>query len=109
MLGQTVHTLMQHPSEDEVEAALEASSTFFWVDWREDDDRIPGLCEAVPKTGEFSADWDENDSLVVVWRSKGFPVPLTKTPLTRITSSWVFYSVYWMLRSFISDLEVERA
>ena len=56
------------------------------------------------KTGELSADWDDDDSLAIVWRGKRFPAPLTTTLLTWITSSWIFSSVNWMLPSFVTDL-----
>jgi hypothetical protein len=66
----------------------EDKSAFFWVEWNEDDDQIPGMCEAILKTGQLAADWD-NDAMVIVWRGTRFPVALTKSPLTTL-AAWVW-------------------
>ena len=99
MVPEAVHKLIRHASDESVEAALEDGTAFFWVEWREDDDQIPGLWEAGLKTGKLSADWNHDDSLAVVWRGKRFPVPLAKS----IADSWLFFSVQWILPSLISD------
>ena len=65
----------------------EDTSAFFFVEWNEDDDQIPGLCEAVLKTGTLSADWDDDDSFIIVWRGKRIPVTLTKSLLTWLAAS----------------------
>lgn len=103
MVPQAVHTVMQRASEEALQVALEDASAFFWVEWREDDDQIPGLCEGVLKTGQLSADWGDDDSLAIVFRGKRFRVPLTQSVLTWVVNSWLFYSVYWILPSFITD------
>jgi len=64
----------------------EDKAAFFWVEWNEDDDQIPGMCEAVLKTGQLAADWDD-DAMAIVWRGKRFPVPLTKSFLTKLAAS----------------------
>ena len=56
------------------------------------------------KTGDLSADWDDDDSLVIVRRGGRLPVPLTKSVLTSIAGSPLFSSVCWMLPSSIADL-----
>ena len=85
-----------------MELALEDATAFFWVDWNEDDDQIPGLCEAVLKTGDLAASWDD-DSLSIVRRGQRYPVALTRSLLASITNSWFFSSLYWIL-PFVGDL-----
>jgi hypothetical protein len=102
MIHDSIHRLLRGASPEQVELALEDATAFFWVDWNEDDDQIPGLCEAVLKTGDVAAAWDD-DSLWIARRGQRYTVTLTRSLLTSITNSWVFTSVYWML-PFVRDL-----
>jgi len=102
MIQDSIHRLLREASSEQRELALEDASAFFWVDWNEDDDRIPGLCEAVLKTGDLAAAWDD-DSLFINRRGQRYAVTLTRSLLTSIANSWVFASVYWLL-PFVGDL-----
>jgi hypothetical protein len=102
MIRDSIHRLLREAPSEQMELALEDAAAFFWVDWNEDDDQIPGLCEAVLKTGDLAAVWDD-DSLSIARRGQRHPVTLTKSLLTSIANSWVFASVSWML-PFVRDL-----
>jgi hypothetical protein len=75
---------------------------FFWVEWNEDDDQIPGLCEAILKTGHLAADWDD-ETMVIVWRGGRFPVALTKSLLTEAAGNPITWAVDAVLPLPLSD------
>jgi len=83
MIPEAVHNVIRKASAQ----PPEDKTAFFWVEWNEDDDQIPGLCEAVLKTGTLSADWDDDETFVIVWRGARIPVPLTKSLLTSLAAS----------------------
>src|ERR1035438_143935 len=81
MIPEAIHSVIRN-AQTASQPPPDDKSAFFWVDWNEDDDQIPGMCEAILKTGQLAADWDD-DTLVIVWRGARIPVSLTKSPLTR--------------------------
>lgn len=99
MIPDAVHKLLQNPSEDAREDALLDKAVFFWVDWREDDDQIAGMCETVLKTGDLKSEWDEGEQLMIVRGQQRLPVALIKSALTE----WVLWFTWWLLPSFVTD------
>jgi hypothetical protein len=92
MIPESIHNIVRN-AQTATPSPPEDKAAFFWVEWNEDDDQIPGMCEAILKTGQLAADWDD-DALVIVWRGKRFPVPLTKSPLTTLTAwAWPITAV----------------
>jgi hypothetical protein len=101
MIPEAIHAVIRNtlggtpsPPEDK--------SAFFWVEWNEDDDRIPGLCEAILKTGQLAADWDD-ETFVIVWRGARFPVPLTKSLLNTVAANPITWAVDAVLPLSLSD------
>lgn len=91
MIAESVHALLEARQTDH-SAAPEDGSAFFWVDWSEDDDQIPGACEAVLKTGQLAADWVD-DRLHIVWRGVRTPVPLKDSLAARLNDSFLVAAV----------------
>jgi hypothetical protein len=86
MISKAIHSLIRGGDADERRSALEDASAFFWVDFNEDDDQIPGLCEAVLKTGNLSAEWD-GDDLFFARGATRVPVALTRSVLASLAAS----------------------
>jgi hypothetical protein len=101
MIPEAIHAVIRN-AQAGTPSSPEDESVFFWVEWNEDDDQIPGLCEAVLKTGQLAADWD-GDTMVIVWRATRFPVPLTKSLLTEVAGNPVTWAVDAVLPLSLSD------
>src|SRR5258707_1243318 len=96
MIPEAVHTVIRNASMTPPPSLPADESAFFWVEWNEDDDQIPDMCEAILKTGQLSADWDD-DALVIVWRGARFRVALTKTLLTSLADNPIVWAANWVL------------
>jgi hypothetical protein len=83
MIPEAIHALIRNAQGSQPPSPPEDRSAFFWVEWNEDDDQIPGMCEAILKTGQLKADWDD-ETMVIVWRGARIPVKLTKSILKSV-------------------------
>lgn len=99
MIPSAIHKQIQDPGSD----PPQDESAFFWVEWNEDDDQIPGMAEKVLKTGSLSVDYDAEEKLCVVWRDKRYPVILTKSILTAVADSPLTWAADAVLPLSISD------
>jgi len=97
MIPDAIHSIVRNS-----ETSPEDQSVFFWVEWNEDDDQIPGMCEAILKTGQLAADWDD-DTMVIVWRGTRFPVALTKSLPATLAASPITAAIDAVLPLSISD------
>ena len=95
MIPASVHALLGERRKDR-HALPEDETAFFWVDWRDDDDQVPGACEAVLKTGQLFADWVD-DRLHITWRGQRTPVPLKESVATRLSDSILVGAISSML------------
>ena len=102
MIPEAIHSVIRNAQSASPPSPPEDQSAFFWVEWNEDDDQIPALCEAILKTGQLAADWDD-ETLVIVWRGARIPVSLTKSLLTTLAASPVTAVVDAMLPLSGSD------
>ena len=102
MIPASVHALLKERHSDHF-ASPEDASAFFWVDWSEDDDQIPGACEAVLKTGQLSADWGDN-RLHIVWRGQRTPVPLKESVAARLNDSFLVGAIRSVLPAGLGDM-----
>ena len=95
MIPAPVHELMKARQADPSALPVDEGA-FFWVDWSEDDDQIPGACEDVLKTGQLSAEWID-DGLAIVWRGERTLVPLKVSIASRLSDSFLFSSIAWAI------------
>jgi len=95
MIPASVHALLEERRSDR-SALPEDQTAFFWVDWSDDDDQVPGACEAVLKTGQLSAEWID-DRLHIAWRGQRTPVPLKESVATRLSDSFLVQAMTPML------------
>jgi hypothetical protein len=86
MIHESLRSLITSSDREKVESALRDESALFWVEWDEDDDQIPGRCEAVIGSGSLSCDWS-NDSLIISFRDRRVPVPLSSSPWKSLADS----------------------
>jgi hypothetical protein len=101
MIPESIHALIR--SGERPRSALEDPTALFWVEWREDDDQVPGLCAAVMKTTELSADWND-DRLSIVWRGRRVPVPPRSSILGSLAGSSLVAFLDSLLPFSFSDL-----
>jgi hypothetical protein len=80
-----VEALLGNPTEDAVRALLHDRTLVFWVDWRQEDDAIPNLCEEVLRTGELAGKFVETDygdgfEVHILYKGVQIKVPLKYSP-----------------------------
>ncbi len=102
MIPVSVHALLKARQTDH-SVSPEDGSAFFWVDWSEDDDQIPGACEAVLMTGQLAADWVD-DRLHIIWRGVRTPVPRKDSIAARLNESFLFAAVKSVLPDGLEDM-----
>jgi hypothetical protein len=95
-----VIAVLEAPTSTTIQAMLDDGGTVFWVDWREEDDSIPGYCEDILQTGSLSGELMEVDTeqgyeIYVKYRDHRVKVPLTYSPADRHLT---IYAINFMLR-----------
>ena len=70
------------PSEQAIQALLDEEDTVFWVDWKQEDEDIIGVCENILQTGRLAAELIDTDlgggyDLYIQYGDKRVRVPLT--------------------------------
>lgn len=73
-----ITAVLENPTEENVQALLDDDQTVFWVDWREEDDAIPGYCESILQTGHLSgeADTEAGYEVYVSYKERRLRVPI---------------------------------
>ena len=102
MIPTSVHALLGKRRTDR-SALPEDQAAFFWVRWSDDDDQIPGACEAVLKTGQLFAEWVD-DRLHIAWRGHRAPVPLKESVATRLIDSFLVGAITPMLPAGLGNI-----
>jgi hypothetical protein len=73
--------VIQSPTDATIEELLDDETTVFWVDWREYDSEIIGMCESIIQTGSLSAEEIDADNeagfdLFIRYQDRRVQVPL---------------------------------
>jgi hypothetical protein len=77
---ENIYDVLNNPNESTIEKLLNDNNTVFLVDWREDDELIPGYCEKILKTGFLQKEVIKiNDAIefYVIYKDRKVLVPLT--------------------------------
>jgi hypothetical protein len=83
-----VTAVLEAPTEESIDALLDAEDTVFWVDWRDEEPDIVSACEAILQTGSLSAETidvpgDPGWEIWVTYRGRRTRMPLTVSSADR--------------------------
>lgn len=82
MVGAFVEELIRGKVDEARGEVWEHDDLFFFVDWREEEQNIPGYCDALLGPGLVAASW-RGDDLVFSCADRSTVVPLTHSPADR--------------------------
>jgi hypothetical protein len=77
-MPELVRRLISGPSEADLDKLFRSGDPFFWVDWREEDEKIVEYCGSILGSGSLSCRWHDDD-LIVVRGSRSVPAQLTES------------------------------